>query len=64
MARSKSELYDIGKDSPYKVTGSVPMSGLVDNVDNLNGGLEQIDGEGTQSGSHPAKTQSKVMRYI
>lgn len=27
-------------------------------------GLEQIDGEGTQSGAHPAKTQSKIMRYI
>ncbi len=39
-------------------------TGLVDNVDHLNGELEQLDGEGTQSGSHPAKTQSKVMRYF
>lgn len=38
--------------------------GLTDKVAELRGGLEEIDGSGTQSGSHPAKHQSKIMRFI
>jgi hypothetical protein len=65
MAKSNSELYDISKNSPYKVTGSPSdMSALVDDVSNMGPGREAFDGAGTQSGQHPAKSQSKVMRFI
>lgn len=35
-----------------------------DNKPQPGSGLEQIDGEGMQSGAHPAKTQSKILRYF
>ncbi len=50
---------------PEKINSRMTTgTGLVDAIDNLDGGLEQIDGSGTQSGSHPAKSQSKTMRYF
>lgn len=56
--------YKVTGSSPAKVTGSPPDGGFADVVDLANGELEQIDGEGTQSGSHPSKTQPKTMRFI
>lgn len=56
--------YKVTGDSPAKVTGLPPTGDFADDLDRINGGLEQIDGAGTQSGEHPAKTQSKIMRYI
>lgn len=61
MAMKKYE--PTGRDIAH-VTGVPPGTDLSSSVDLLKGGMEQIDGSGTQSGSHPAKTQSKVMRYF
>jgi hypothetical protein len=56
--------YKVTGSSPVKVTGMPPTGDFANDIDRLDGGIEAIDGEGTQSGEHPAKTQSKVMRYI
>ena len=56
--------YKVTGSSPAKVTGLPPEGGFADVVDLAAGELEQIDGAGTQSGSHPAKTQSKIMRFF
>ena len=66
MERTKG--IDLGLDKPDKmasVTGSPP--GEIDGE--LNQGIpdsvpEPFDGPGTQSGSHPAKTQLKVRRFF
>jgi hypothetical protein len=56
--------YKVTGKQPAKVTGPPPTGGFADVTDLADGSLEQIDGEGTQSGSHPAKSQSKILRYI
>ena len=55
--------YEPTGKSPAKVTGMPPTGDFADDLDKLNGGLEIPVGSGTQSGEHPAKTQSKQMRY-
>lgn len=57
--------YDIGADSPFGVTGAPSSSPDASVPDLISGNLEQISqGDGTQSGAHPAKSQSKVLRYF
>ncbi len=54
--------YGLEKTYPLGITGPVKTSVLADVIDLVDGELEQIDGEGTQTGQHPAKTQSKIFR--
>ncbi len=56
--------YKVTGSPPSKVTGMPPTGDFADDIDRLDGSLEIPIGSGTQSGEHPAKTQSKVMRYI
>ena len=68
MAAKATKGVDLGLEKPDKlasVTGSPPGEidgsmdqGIGDSVP------EPFDGGGTQSGSHPAKTQSKLMRFF
>jgi hypothetical protein len=64
--KKKSKDYKPGHPLPASmgVTGVPPSAPGDDDVERLSSELEQIGGEGTQSGSHPAKTQSKVMRFF
>ena len=56
--------YEVTGREPAGVTGKPVGTDINSSVDLLKGGMEQMDGSGTQSGSHPAKSQSKVMRYF
>jgi hypothetical protein len=68
MARTKG--VDLGLDKPDKmssVLGSPPgeIDGCMDQ--GIGDAAVEADldpGSGTQSGSHPAKTQSKIMRFF
>ncbi len=60
--------YGISDKSPFtSVTGKPQMSDVArDSVAQIAGGgkWEWLNREGTQSGSHPAKSQSKTMRPL
>jgi hypothetical protein len=68
MAAKSTKGVELGLDKPDKmasVVGAPPGEidgsmdqGIADSVP------EPFDGSGTQSGSHPAKTQSKIMRFF
>lgn len=63
MARKPD--YDSFGPAPVGVTGSPASSRTDSGADFNHGGLEEIPtGDGTQSGQHPAKTQSKIMRFF
>jgi hypothetical protein len=66
MARSPKEAGKMVDTPKYNPNGGFPDTGAISgsNKPQPGSGLEQIDGAGTQSGAHPAKTQSKIMRYI
>ena len=58
--------YGIANNRPFGfVTGPFPASDVTpDNIDQLKGDLTWFDSEGSQSGSHPAKSQPNRMRPI
>ena len=68
MARTKG--VDLGLDKPDKISsvlGSPPgqIDGeLKEGIADEAVGADIDPGSGTQSGSHPAKTQSRVMRFF
>ena len=68
MARTKG--VDLGLDKPDKmasVLGSPPgeIDGCIDQgIADEAVGADIDPGSGTQSGSHPAKTQGKIMRFF
>ena len=68
MARSPKEAGKMVDTPDYNPNGGFPDTGALSGKQRSRSltarGLEQIDGAGTQSGAHPAKTQSKILRYI
>ena len=64
MARSPKEAGKMVSTPNYDKASGNSISPAGSNKPQPGSGLEQIDGAGTQSGSHPAKSQSKTMRYI
>ena len=56
--------FGIDRPSPAKVTGRVIGASLVDDIDRVDGSIEAFAESGTQSGEHPAKTQSNVMHFF
>lgn len=57
--------YGIADKSPFTVVGANKVGDVAaSGTDQIDGNMEWFDGGGTQSGSHPAKTQSKTLRFI
>ena len=57
--------YGLDMRSPYTVTGTPPASDVYrDNVDELGPQFRYFDESGTQTGSHPAKTQPKKPDWL
>jgi hypothetical protein len=56
---------DPGASSFAKVTGAPPGGDFSKMPETIGGDMRPpMDGDGTQSGQHPSKTQSKTMRFF
>jgi hypothetical protein len=57
--------YGISDNSKFSVIGTSESSALTNDKDKMAKGMKEMSsGEGTQSGSHPAKTQSTIMHFM
>ena len=67
MARKYKETTELVDTPDYNPNGGFPDKGAMSSTSKSHMGksLEEMpEGSGAQTGSHPAKTQSKVMRYF
>jgi len=66
MARKYKETTEMVDTPDYNPNGGFPDAAAVkgENKRQPGKGLEEIGGSGMQHGAHPAKTQSKIMRYF
>lgn len=56
--------YKVTGNSPYGVTGTYHQGIDSANISHLSGDIELMDGDGTQTSQHPAKSQAKKMRFF